>query len=69
MNKRKEAGEWQSHTDQGQGAVEAAGEQEEIYKHCCLPQAQRMWFAKDVYNNTKPQKPLLQQNFIRNEPS
>lgn len=66
MNKRKEAGEWQSHT--GQGAAEAAGEQEEIYKHHCLPQAQRMWFAKDIYNNTKPQKPLLQQNLIRNEP-
>lgn len=65
MSKRKEAGKWQSHT--GQGAAEEAGEQEEIYKHRCLPQAQRMWFANDVYN-TNPQKPLLQQNLIRNEP-
>lgn len=68
MNKRKEAGEWQSHTGQGQGAMEEVEEQEEIYKHRCLPQAQRMWFAEDVYNNTKPQKPLLQQNLIRKEP-
>jgi len=66
MNKRKEAGKWQSHT--GQGAAEAAGEQEEIYKHRCLPQPQRMWFANDVYNNTKPKKSWLQQNLIKNEP-
>lgn len=64
--KRKEAGERQCCVGQ---SWEGWRGRPEMYKRRWLPQAERMWFAKDVYNNTKPQEPLLQQTLRRDVPS